>query len=49
MKNKKDIIEKSYNASSNEPEIYDFWENNKFFRFDEESKKKVYTIVLPPP
>lgn len=49
MENKKNIIEKSYNASSTEQKIYDFWENNKFFKFDEKSKKKVYTIVMPPP
>ena len=43
------MIEKSYDASSTEQKIYDFWENNNFFKFNESSKKKIYTIVLPPP
>jgi valyl-tRNA synthetase len=38
-----------YNPKEFEPKISEFWEKNKFFHADENSKKTPYTIILPPP
>ena len=33
----------------NEKDIYDFWEKNNFFKSDPSSKKKAYSLLVPPP
>lgn len=38
-----------YDAKSTEEEIYKFWEDNKCFKADANSKKPPYSIVIPPP
>ena len=37
-----------YNFKS-EKEIYNFWEKQKFFSADPKSKKKSYSLLIPPP
>ncbi len=32
-----------------EKEIYKFWEKEKFFSFDPETSKNVYSLLMPPP
>lgn len=43
------ILEKSYNPHQVEGKWYRYWEENGYFRADEESEKKTYSIVIPPP
>ncbi len=38
-----------YDAKETEARIYDFWESNQFFKADEKSSKKPFSIVIPPP
>lgn len=38
-----------YDAKATEEEIYKFWEENKCFKADSNSKKPPYSIVIPPP
>ena len=45
----KNLIEKTYKAFSAEENIYEFWQNNNFFKFNKNSEKKVYAIIMPPP
>ncbi len=38
-----------YEARETENAIYKFWEDNSFFKADNNSKKPPYSIVIPPP
>lgn len=40
---------KKYDPKEIEPRIQRFWEENKIFKFDPESKKPTYSIDTPPP
>ena len=42
-------LEKTYNPSSFEDKIYDFWMEGGYFRAKADPDKKPYTIVMPPP
>jgi valyl-tRNA synthetase len=42
-------IPKVYNPSEVEQKWYKFWEENKLFAPEENSKKEPFTIVIPPP
>jgi valyl-tRNA synthetase len=42
-------ISKTYNPQEVEHKLIKFWEDNKFFTPDENSKKPRYSIVIPPP
>lgn len=42
-------MEDRYEPKTQEPKIQEFWENNKVFRFDPESKAEVFSIDTPPP
>ena len=42
-------LEKSYNPSSFEDSIYDFWMKGNYFHAEVDPDKKPYTIVMPPP
>ncbi len=42
-------MDKTYNPSSYEQEIYEYWENGGFFRAEVDKSKKPFTIVMPPP
>ena len=42
-------LPKAYNPKTTEEKWYKYWEERKFFRADVNSKKKPYTIVIPPP
>lgn len=34
---------------NSEKEIYEFWDKEKFFSFDQNSLKKTYSLLMPPP
>ena len=42
-------LPKVYDPSQTEDKIYKFWEDGKYFHAEIDSKKKPYTIVIPPP
>ncbi len=42
-------LAKQYDPSEVEDRTYKFWCDNKYFHADVHSKKKPYTIVIPPP
>ena len=42
-------LEKTYNPSSFEDKIYDFWMKGNYFHAEVDPDKKPYTIVMPPP
>jgi valyl-tRNA synthetase len=42
-------VDSKYDHKSVEPKIREFWENERVFAFDPESKKQVYSIDAPPP
>jgi valyl-tRNA synthetase len=42
-------INSKYDPKSIEEKLYKFWEDNNFFKADENSTKKPYCIVIPPP
>ena len=42
-------FDNKYDPKTREVEILKFWEKNKVFKFDEKSKKPVYSIDTPPP
>jgi valyl-tRNA synthetase len=42
-------MEKSYNPHQVEEKWYQYWEKHGYFRADEDSKQKAYSIVIPPP
>ncbi len=44
-----DFINKVYDPSLVEQEIYDLWNKNRLFKINFDSQKKAYSIVLPPP
>ncbi len=43
------LLEKSYHPHQVEEKWYDYWEKRGYFRADEDSKRKAYSIVIPPP
>ena len=43
------LLEKSYNPHQVEEKWYQYWEKRGYFRADEDSKQKAYSIVIPPP
>ena len=42
-------LAKTYNPGEVEDRIYDFWLKGGYFHAEPDSKKKPYTIVIPPP
>ena len=42
-------LAKAYEPKEVEDRIYDFWMKGKYFHAEVDSKKKPYTIVIPPP
>ncbi|MFH1127483.1 MAG: valine--tRNA ligase [archaeon] len=48
-KNEKKDDKQGYDPKVREPEIQAFWEKENVYKFDEASKKKVYSIDTPPP
>ena len=42
-------LNKTYNPSEVEDELYEFWSNNGFFKAKIDKNKKPFTIVMPPP
>jgi valyl-tRNA synthetase len=42
-------LAKSYNPAEVEDRIYDFWLKGNYFHAEPDSKKKPFTIVIPPP
>ena len=42
-------MSKTYEPQSFEKKVYDFWEAHNYFRADENSSSKPYSIVIPPP
>ena len=42
-------LAKAYEPHEVEERIYEFWMNGKYFHAEVDSKKKPYTIVIPPP
>ncbi len=42
-------LPKFYEPNEIESKIYDFWQNNGYFKAKVEKDKKPYTIVMPPP
>ncbi len=42
-------LSKTYDPSDIEKRIYENWEEKKYFKASPNSKKKPYTIVMPPP
>ncbi len=43
------ILDKSYDPHQVEEKWYRYWEERGYFRADENSEKKTYSIVIPPP
>jgi valyl-tRNA synthetase len=43
------LLEKSYNPHQVEEKWYHYWEKHGYFRADEDSEQKPYSIVIPPP
>ena len=41
--------QRSFKKYKNEKEIYDFWEKSDFFAADPNSRKKPYSLLIPPP
>jgi valyl-tRNA synthetase len=39
----------AYNAKEVEKKWQDFWEKSKIYKFDPDSKKKIFSIDTPPP
>lgn len=42
-------LEKVYAPKEFEDRIYQFWQENGYFKADPDPKKEPYTIVIPPP
>lgn len=42
-------MEKRFDYAKLEPQLYSFWEQNGFFTAKPDSKKKPFSIILPPP
>jgi valyl-tRNA synthetase len=43
------LLDKSYNPHQVEEKWYRYWEERGYFRADEDSERKAYSIVIPPP
>lgn len=43
------MLDKNYNPKEAEPRIQEFWEREKIFRFDPNSKKPLFSVDTPPP
>jgi valyl-tRNA synthetase len=43
------VLEKSYNPHQVEEKWYQYWVEHGYFRADESSDRKAYSIVIPPP
>ena len=43
------VLDKSYNPHQVEEKWYRYWEEHSYFRADEDSDRKAYSIVIPPP
>ncbi|MCA9459568.1 MAG: class I tRNA ligase family protein [Nanoarchaeota archaeon] len=42
-------FDNKYNPKEKEAEIRKFWDENNIYKFDEKSKKKIFSIDTPPP
>jgi valyl-tRNA synthetase len=42
-------MDKAYNHKVEEKHLYEMWEKNGYFKPKKDSKKKPFTIILPPP
>ena len=47
--NKPVVNNENYDFREAEKRILAFWQNEKIFKFDSKSKKKIYSIDTPPP
>ncbi len=45
----KEKVNKTFNSSSVESRLYDFWLKNNFFSSNVEKQKPNYTLLMPPP
>src|SRR5512143_4054214 len=43
------VLEKGYDPRQVEEKWYRYWEDHGYFRADEDSGRKAYSIVIPPP
>jgi valyl-tRNA synthetase len=43
------ILDKSYDPHQVEEKWYQYWTEHSYFRADEDSERKAYSIVIPPP
>jgi len=43
------VLDKSYDPHQVEEKWYRYWEKRGYFRADEDSERKAYSIVIPPP
>ncbi len=43
------VLDKSYDPHQVEEKWYHYWEEHGYFRADEDSERKAYSIVIPPP
>jgi valyl-tRNA synthetase len=43
------ILDKSYDPHQVEEKWYQYWVEHSYFRADEDSERKAYSIVIPPP
>lgn len=43
------MLSKKYNSKESEKKWQDFWEQNKVYKFDKNSEKKIFSIDTPPP
>jgi valyl-tRNA synthetase len=43
------VLDKSYDPHQVEDRWYHYWEERGYFRADEDSEQKTYSIVIPPP
>ncbi len=43
------ILDKSYDPHQVEEKWYRYWVEHRYFRADEDSERKAYSIVIPPP
>jgi valyl-tRNA synthetase len=42
-------MDKASNQKKSEAELYEFWNENKYFKADPSSKKTHYSLLMPPP
>ncbi|MDD5253522.1 MAG: valine--tRNA ligase [Candidatus Nanoarchaeia archaeon] len=43
------MLDKNYNAADVEKKWQDYWEKENIYKFDPNSKKKIYSVDVPPP